>query len=141
MSEHRRILLHYDRPELLRDLIAARFPQVELRCCSSYGELAGALADFAPQVLFCVKFEDQPYPRDAIMACPSIEWVSNGGAGMDHLLPWNPNRLTVTNASGVASRMMAEYVIGGMLALSIGLPNFIRRQMQHRWQFERVAGI
>jgi phosphoglycerate dehydrogenase-like enzyme len=141
VSEHRRILLHYDRPELLRDLIAARFPQVELRCCSSYGELAGALADFAPQVLFCVKFEDQPYPRDAIMACPSIEWVSNGGAGMDHLLPWNPNRLTVTNASGVASRMMAEYVIGGMLALSIGLPNFIRRQMQHRWQFERVAGI
>ena len=35
-------------------------------------ELAGALADFAPQVLFCVKFEDRPYPRDAVMACPSI---------------------------------------------------------------------
>jgi phosphoglycerate dehydrogenase-like enzyme len=141
VSGHRRILLHYDHPELLRDLIAVRFPQVELRCCSSYGELAGTLADFAPQVLFCVKFEDQPYPRDAVMACPSIEWISNGGAGMDHLLPWDPDRLTVTNASGVASRMMAEYVIGGMLALSIGLPNFIRRQMQHRWQFERVAGI
>ena len=141
VSGPRRVLLHYDRTELVRDLIADRFPELELCCCNSYRDLPGALADFAPQVLFCIKFENRPYPRDAVMACASIEWVSNGGAGVDHLLPWDPDRLTVTNASGVASRMMAEYVIGAMLALSIGLPGFMRRQVEHRWQFERVAGI
>jgi phosphoglycerate dehydrogenase-like enzyme len=56
-------------------------------------------------------------------------------------MPWEPERLTVTNASGVASDMMAEYVIGGMLALSIGLPRFMRHKLARRWQFEQVAGI
>jgi phosphoglycerate dehydrogenase-like enzyme len=32
-------------------------------------------------------FENRPYPRDAVMACPSIEWVSNGGAGVDKVYP------------------------------------------------------
>jgi len=141
VSEGPRIVLHYDRTELLRDYIVHRCPDVQIRCCNSYGELAAALEDFAPQILFCIKFENRPYPRDAVLACASIQWVSNGGAGVDHLLPWDPDRLTVTNASGVASRMMAEYVICGMLALSIGLPGFMARQLQHRWQFQRVAGI
>ena len=141
VSKRPRVLLHYDRTELFRDHIVDRCPDVEVRCCNSYDDLATALGDFAPQILFCIKFENRPYPRDTVLACPSIQWVSNGGAGMDHLLPWDPDRLTVTNASGVASRMMAEYVIAGMLALSIGLPGFMRRQWQHRWQFEPVAGI
>ena len=141
MSERPRVLLHYDRTELFADHIIDRCPDVEVRCCHSYGDLATALEEFAPRILFCIKFENRPYPRDAVLACPSIKWVSNGGAGVDHLLPWDPDRLTVTNASGVASRMMAEYVIGGMLALSIGLPGFMRRQVERRWQFERVAGV
>lgn len=141
MNEALRVLLHYDRTALFQDLIARRFPDLALRCCNSYADLAGALADFAPQVLFCIKFENRPYPREAVMACPSIVWVSNGGAGVDHLLPWDAERVTVTNASGVASHMMAEYIVGGMLALSIGLPGFMRRQMAHRWQFHEVAGV
>ena len=136
-----RVLIHYDRPALFQDLIARRFPDLTLRCCESYADLAGALADFAPQILFCIKFENRPYPREAVMASPSIAWVSNGGAGVDHLLPWDPERVTVTNAAGVASQMMAEYVVGGMLALSIGLAGFMRRQMAHRWQFHQVAGV
>ncbi len=141
MNEPLRVLLHYDRTEMFRGIVARRFPGVAVRCCNTYGDLAGALAEFAPQVLFCIKFEDRPYPRDAVMACRSLGWVSNGGAGVDHLAPWDPHRLTVTNAAGVASAMMAEYVIGGMLALSIGLPRFARCQMDRRWRPERVAGI
>ena len=141
MSKGLRVLLHYDRTELIRDPIARRFPNAELRCCNAYADLASALTEFAPQILFCIKFENRPYPRGPVMSCPSLEWVANGGAGVDHLTPWEPERLTVTNASGVASDMMAEYVIGGMLAQSIGLPAFMRHKVAHRWQFERVAGI
>ena len=141
VSERPRVLLHYDRTELFRDLIGERFPDAVIRCCNTYTGLVDALADFTPRILFCIKFENQPYPRDAVMACRSLEWVSNGGAGVDHLVPWDPEQLTVTNASGVASRMMAEYVVAGMLALGIGLPGFMRRQMKHQWQFEQVAGI
>jgi phosphoglycerate dehydrogenase-like enzyme len=136
-----RILVHYDRPKPLRDRIVTRFPDAALACCTTYADLPDALAEFSPGILFCIKFENRPYPREAVMDCASLTWVSNGGAGIDHLVPWDPRRLTVTNASGVASTMMAEYVIGGMLALSIGLPGFMRRQIEHRWHFQPVAGI
>jgi phosphoglycerate dehydrogenase-like enzyme len=141
MSEPLRILLHYDRPEAFEDLIADRFPDAALHCCTSYSQLAGELEAFRPQVLFCIKFENAPYPRDAVMSCRSLRWVANGGAGVDHLMPWDPERLTVTNASGVASHMMAEYVIAGMLALSMDLPGFMRDKAERRWRCESVAGI
>lgn len=141
MSEALRVLLHYDRPELFRDLIAERFPEAQLHCCMTYADLGAALDDFAPQILFCIKFEGRPYPRDAIMSCGSLEWIANGGVGVDHLAPWNPEQLTVTNAAGVASDMMAEYVIAGMLALSIGIPRFMEYKTARRWRFERVAGV
>lgn len=141
MSEPLRLLLHYDRPELFQDAIARRFPDVQMRCCRTYADLGAALGEFAPKVLFCIKFENRPYPRDEVLACASLEWVANGGAGVDHLAPWDPGRLTVTNASGVASAVMAEYVIAGMLALSIGLPRFMRHKAERRWQFEPVQSL
>ncbi len=141
MSTEPRVLVHYDRPELVSDVIAERFPEAKLRCCMTYADLGAALADFTPQILFCIKFEGRPYPREAVMSSTSLEWVANGGVGVDHLAPWNPERLTVTNAAGVASDMMAEYVAGGMLALSIGLPRFMRHKSARRWQFDRVARV
>ena len=136
-----RVVVHYDRPELLRERIAARFPDAAIACCDTYAGLAGTLAAHAPEILFCIKFGDGAYPRDAVMGCPTLAWVSNGGAGVDHLMPWDPERLTVTNASGVASAMMAEYVLGGVLAMSLGLPDFLRRQAAREWRYREVKGI
>jgi len=73
VSERPRVLLHYDRTELFADHIIDRCPDVEVRCCNSYGDLAAALEKFAPRILFCIKFENRPYPRDALLACPSIQ--------------------------------------------------------------------
>ena len=103
VSESLRVLLHYDGAETFRDTVAERFSDADLRCCSTYADLAPALDDFQPQILFCIKFENAPYPREAVMSCRGLRWVANGGAGVDHLMPWDPDRLTVTNASGVAS--------------------------------------
>lgn len=136
-----RILVHFDRPEPLARRIAERCADAQIACCTTYAGLARALAEFAPEILFCIKFGDRPYPREAVMDCPSLRWVSNGGAGVDHLMPWDPRRLTVTNASGVASGMMAEYVIGAMLALAIGWPAFLRRQRAREWRSREVTGI
>ena len=136
-----RVLLHYDRTELFEDVVKSRFPDADVRCCASYADLAPALETFAPEVLFCIKFESLAYPREALMSCRTLRWVANGGAGVDHLAPWDAKRLTVTNASGVASDMMAEYVLGGMLALAIGFPRFVRAMGERRWQFRHVAGI
>ena len=72
-----RILVHYDRPKPLRDRIVTRFPDAALACCTTYADLPGALAEFSPGILFCIKFENRPYPREAVMDCASLTWVSN----------------------------------------------------------------
>ncbi|MFQ6023599.1 MAG: D-2-hydroxyacid dehydrogenase [Acidiferrobacterales bacterium] len=135
------VLLHYDRTDLFVDLVQSRFPAIQVRCCNTYADLPAALDSFSPKVLFLIKFEDQPYPRDAVMACRSLRWVSNGGVGIDHLMPWDPGRLTVTNAAGVASEVMAYYVLGGIIALTMRLPHFLRRQLEHDWEAGYVGCV
>ena len=138
-----KLLVHYDRPEIFLDALGERLPGLEIHCCRSYDDLAGDLARFAPEVMYCIKFEGRPYPRDAVLAAPTLKWVAVGGAGVDHLAPWDPARLQVTNAAGVASDMMAQYVLAGVLALSLRLPRFLRRQAEHRWapgEVDSIAG-
>jgi phosphoglycerate dehydrogenase-like enzyme len=95
-----------------------------------------------PEVLYTVRFAGTPnYPRAQVIGSPSLRWVSVGGSGIDHLGVWDPARLTVTNAAGVAAEIMAEYVIGGLLHFSLGLDRFARDQHAHRWTAGTVASL
>jgi phosphoglycerate dehydrogenase-like enzyme len=134
-----KLLIHYDQPEIFLDLIEARFPDLEVRCCRSYRALGPDMETFGPKVVYCIKFEDLPYPREALIGHPGLEWISVGGAGVDHLAPWDPNRLTVTNSAGVASDVMAQYVLAAILALALRLPFFARRQAERRWAPREVG--
>ena len=114
---------------------------MELACCNSYDKLDGALQDFRPDALYCIKFENKPYPREAVMRAPGLRWVGVGGVGVDHIMPWNPERLTVTNSSGVSAESMASYVIGGILALTLGFPRFLRQQREKLWPLDTVGQV
>jgi phosphoglycerate dehydrogenase-like enzyme len=136
-----RVLVHYDRSELFLDAIRERHPDIEIHVCTSYDALADDLTAFAPETMFTIKFENRPYPRDAVMAAPSLRWVQVGGAGIDHLTPWDPNRLTVSNSAGVAADVMAQYTMAAILSLTFELPRFMRAQVEHRWAPTNVATI
>lgn len=136
-----RVLVHYDHPELFTDLLTSRFPDVSLECCQSYAELEGVLNNFQPDVLFAIKFENRPYPREPVLACPSLKWISVGGAGVDHIAPWDPNVVTVTNGSGVASGVMAQYVMGALIALNMRFPKYWRQQADHVWDWGYVESL
>ena len=43
-----RVLLHYDNPEPLAEVLRARFPETEVQTCNSYDGLDGALQAFQP---------------------------------------------------------------------------------------------
>lgn len=75
------------------------------------------------------------------MRAPDLRWVGVGGVGVDHIMPWDPARLTVTNSSGVSAESMASYVIGGILALTLGLPRFLRQQRQKLWPIDSVGQV
>jgi len=136
------VLLHTDDAEKARAQILQTHRDLSVATCDSYDGLTAALSDSKAEVVYTVRFLGTPrFPRPALIECPSLRWVSVGGSGTDHLLPWDPARLTVTNAAGVAADMMAEYALGAMLSFSLDLRGFARAQADRRWTAGKVAPI
>lgn len=129
-----RVLIHEADPQPLVERLAARFPDIEVFGCDSYAALPDALASIKPQAQFHIRFEERPYPADALKASPGLAWIAIGGVGADHLGAWDPHSLTVTNGAGVAAESMAWYAIGSTVALAMRFPFFMRAQFRHEWR-------
>lgn len=129
-----RVLIHYDEAERLLDILRRRAPDAEIVCCRDYESLPAMLEQEKPEAIYSVRFAGTPrFPRAAILAAPSVKWVSVGGSGTDHLAPWDPKRLTVTNAAGVGAPTMAQFAVAAILHFTLGLPHFAAQQRQRRW--------
>jgi phosphoglycerate dehydrogenase-like enzyme len=137
-----KLVVHYDKPELVLDILRRRHPTASIACSTDYASLPGILERDRPEILFTVRFAGTPnFPRAAMLGSPSLRWISVGGSGTDHLGVWDPARLTVTNAAGVAAEVMAEYVIGGLLHFTLGLDAFGRDQRRQEWKPGTVAPL
>jgi len=136
------VLLHTDDPSTAREVLARDHADLSVHDCTSYDELADVIATTGAEVIYSTKFAgSQGFPRQALVESPGIRWVSVGGSGTDHLQPWDPAQLTVTNAAGVAADMMAEYSIGMMLNFTLNLPHFRRQQHNREWSPASVRPI
>lgn len=74
---------------------------------------------------------------DRLLArAPRLAWVHSASAGVDRVLtPAGRQRgLIVTNARGVFSRPIAEYVLMMILAVSRRLPQLLELQRERTWQ-------
>lgn len=74
---------------------------------------------------------------DRLLArCPSLRWVHSATAGVERVLtPAAARRgLIITNARGVFSEPIAEYVLMMMLAVIRRLPQLLELQREHTWQ-------
>jgi phosphoglycerate dehydrogenase-like enzyme len=67
---------------------------------------------------------------------PNLRWVHSATAGVERVLtPSSRARdLTITNARGVFSRPIAEYVMLMILAVSRRLPSLLELQAERTWQ-------
>lgn len=136
-----KLVVHYDKPELVLDILHRRQPEAEVACCKDYASLPKLLADEMPEMLFTIRFAGSSgFPREAILDS-SLRWVSVGGSGTDHLAPWDPARLTVTNAAGVAADAMAQYAIGGILHFTLDFPGFAAHQRNRNWASGSVSSV
>ena len=133
-----RVLIHHDEPDEMVARLAELVPAAEVASCTTYDGLAAALAAHRAEASFHIRFENKPYPMDAVLACPTMRWLAVGGVGVDHLAPWDPARLTVTNGAGINAEVMAWYVLGAMIALTMKFPRFLRQQVRHEWHWDRV---
>ena len=130
-----RVLFLHDRAEEYIDRMRARFPEVTMEICGSADEVPAALERIAPQVVFSCKCDDIPGPgHRPLLESPSVVWTHVAGAGVEHIVPWDPEEMTVTNSAGILSPCMAETVIGAILMMNFGFPTYFRQQRAHIWQ-------
>jgi phosphoglycerate dehydrogenase-like enzyme len=135
------LLVHDARPERYLDLLRERFPRVTVTTHTDYAGLAEAVRATRPRWVLSQKFAGVPYPREALVEAPGLEWIHVLGSGVDHLLPWDPARVTVTNSAGVQADVMAQYVLAGVLAWNFHLPAFLREQGRRRWAPREVLDV
>lgn len=128
------VLLHTDKPESACDIVQKQHSDLVIHTCNTYSELPARLAETKAEVVYSVRFAGTPdFPRQSLLSADHVKWISVGGSGTDHLLPWDPAQLIVTNAAGVAADMMAEYVLGCVLSFRLNLRHFHRAQQHHQW--------
>ena len=100
--------VHDDRADPYLDLLRDRFPDLGIAVSDRYDTLAAMVAEVAPEIVLSTRFAGLPYPRAALVEAPSVTWMHVCGSGIDHLLPWDPARVTVTDSAGFQAEVMAD---------------------------------
>lgn len=142
MSARPTVILHTDRPAAAIAVLRDSHPDLDVHGCDSYAALPDLIERVSAELVYSVRFDGTPrFPRQALVESRTVKWVSVGGSGTDHLGRWDPTRVTVTNAAGVAAGMLAEYALGAMLSFSQDLRGFHGRQQAHSWTAARLEPI
>lgn len=134
MSKSPTVIIHSDDPDAALAVVKEAHADLALHTCRRHEALPDLIAETRAEVIYSVRFKRAvPFPRAAMVESDLVKWVSVGGSGTDHLRPWDPARVTVTNAAGVAADMMAEYVLGTILSFSLDLRGFAAKQRARLW--------
>lgn len=133
-SSSRVLVIQDDAANTLND-IGDFDPDLGFFGCEPDETVEQALDRVQPEIVFGLHGNRFPaHSHAAALSCPTVRWLHNGGAGIDHLGSWDPERVVVTNSAGVSARYMAETVIGAILMMNFGFPEYFRQQQQHVWR-------
>jgi phosphoglycerate dehydrogenase-like enzyme len=120
------------RPEDLARIVAAA-PGARVVMLSHEGLADGPVDDV--EVLLHGFLAADAYER-LLAHAPSLRWVHSAAAGVERLLTpaARARGLSITNARGVFSGPIAEYVLMMVLAVSRRLPQLLELQAERTWQ-------
>ncbi len=115
------------------DAIAAASPGSRLVSVSLEGLADGDLSDV--EVLLRGPLPTLVFDR-LLSRCPRLRWVHSATAGVERVLtPAAVERgLLITNARGVFSEPIAQYVLMMILAITRRLPQLLELQRERTWQ-------
>ena len=117
--------------EIYASSISSEFPGVRVQTAASRQESFEHLGEADVLLTFT------PMMSDAMLqAAPRLKWIQALGTGVDNLieLPSLRPDVIVTNMRGIHGAPVAEAALASMLALSRGLPDFVRNQDRAQWQ-------
>jgi phosphoglycerate dehydrogenase-like enzyme len=115
------------------DAIRAAAPGARLVTIGFDGHPDGPLDDV--EVMLRGRFPAELFDR-ILARAPALRWVHSATAGVERVLTPSSRarRLVITNARGVFSRPIAEYVLMMILAVSRRLPSLLELQAERTWQ-------
>jgi phosphoglycerate dehydrogenase-like enzyme len=62
-----------------------------------------------------------------------LKWIQSTSAGVEKLIRYVPPGIVLTNASGLHGPTGGEYAMTALLMLNHGVPHFVTRQREARW--------
>ena len=133
------VLIHSLEPEMTIDVLKQAHPDISPAICTQDDKLSQIVNEFKPEIVFSVRNSGGDFPRAALVESSSVKWVSNAGSGVNHLMPWDPTTVTVTNSAGVAADMMAEYALGVMLHFALDISGLLQDKRNKHWQPGRLV--
>lgn len=79
--------------------------------------------------------------EEEILKAENLRWIQLTWAGADKYTKMKafPTGVALTNASGAFGKIISEYVIGNILALYRGLPNYWKNKQKHLWVQNRSS--
>lgn len=136
------ILLSNDKTAEMARKLSALLPEAGIVECNTYDAVPDAIARYSPDAVYTVRFDGSDrFPRAALFSEGGPKWIANGGAGTDHLGVWDPQRVTVTNAAGVAADMMAEYAMGCFMHFALDVPGLQKDKANRVWVARTVRPL
>jgi phosphoglycerate dehydrogenase-like enzyme len=77
------------------------------------------------------------FPPELVKNAPRLRWISSTGAGVDMVMAareWLPPGVPVTRMVHVFDTVMAEYVLGYLLAVQLDMRRAFRQQESKTWE-------
>ncbi len=128
------------------DRLRQRLPDSELVARATVWSDIGVIPGDAADIEFWVPpflIHDLELARTAVAALPKLKVIQTQSAGVDGVLPFRPDRVTLCDGRGVHGSSTSEWALTAILSVLREFPRFERAQAERRWDYgvtDELAG-
>ncbi len=132
MDSGRNVLVYYHNPEFLdryQKLLEEARQDLNLLICRDEAAIANVVKDAE------IIFAGHTFPMHAISRAKRLQWIQAMGAGVENFVRSKaiPPHVTLTKIRGLFGSIMAEYVLGYMLALTQRMEEVFENKRKKQW--------
>jgi len=134
-SPIRTVLVTHKNLDEVRPILDQRAGEVAIHYLSDLGQIKPTVERVKPDAIFSIS--QSTYPGSAQRAAidhPTVRWFHVGGSGYEYIVPWDHQRVTVTNGLGILAPFLAETALTGMLMLNGNFLRYAEQQRERTWQ-------
>ena len=135
MGSNPSILVLDDSPTDYFEKLSKQFPECRIALCTEGSEAESVAIAMQPEIILSFKSKRiTTAQKRRVMLLPCVEWIHVCGSGYDHIEPVADINAVITNSAGVLSAYLGETILGILLMMSFGFPQYFHQQQSRHWQ-------